>query len=79
MVVVALATACGSNYDDPQKCDVFDPSNERLAACMANTPPWYCGDSGFPHRYQNKSDHVCSKAELDTAKIAREVRPVSQR
>ena len=92
MVIVLLVSSCGATYDDPSKCNVFDSNNDRLAACMANTPPYYCGgDSGSAGggttlhgeahytRYGNKSDHICSKAELDAAKIAPEVRPASQR
>jgi len=91
VVLAAMPGGCGPSYSDPSKCNVADPDSNRLAACMANRPPWYCGgDSGVaggtslhggPHafRYDNQSDHVCSKGELDAAGFAPEVRPASQR
>ncbi len=71
IVVSATLTACGASYSDSSKCDVLDPDSSRLALCVANRPPFYCGGDngtgggtslpGGPHafRYQNQSDHVC--------------------
>ena len=86
------AVACGPSYADTSKCDIFDKDTARLASCMANREPWYCGgDAGVAgggtslrggshaFRYANKSDHVCTKAELDKEGIVAELRPTSQR
>lgn len=91
-IAVLSWSACGPSYSDASKCDVTDKDNARLAACMANREPWYCGGDagvagggtslrGASHafRYANKSDHICTKAELDGEGIAPEVRPTSQR
>ncbi len=90
-LLVLAAASCGPSYSDASKCDISDKDAGRLASCMANREPWYCGGDagvgggtslrGASHasRYSNKSDHVCTKAELDREGIAPEVRPTSQR
>lgn len=94
LVVVALLAACGPSYSSREACSplITDKDPTRLAKCMENVGPWYCGgDAGIPNagtwakgdphpdRYGNKSDHACTKEELDRAGFAPEVRPLSQR
>jgi hypothetical protein len=61
-----------------------------LTACGGasgtDTTHWSCYDAaraaqagGSPHRFNDAGSHICTKAELDAAGIAREVRPADQR
>ena len=62
-----------------------------LAACGGattgtDTTHWSCYDAtraaqtgGSPHKFNDSGSHICTKAELDAAGIAPEVRPADQR